>query len=86
MTENYPKFKAASVQDSPVYLNRKATVEKACSLMAQASKNDAKLVAFPEAFVPGYPYWIWLDVHSENYSFFRKLFDEAVVIPGPATD
>ncbi len=86
MTENYPKFKAAAAQASPVYLNREATVEKACALMARASKNDARLVAFPESFVPGYPYWIWLDVPSENYSFFKKLFDEAVVIPGPATD
>jgi len=44
------------------------------------------LVAFPESFVPGYPYWIWLDIPSENYRFFQNLFEEAVVIPSPETD
>ena len=86
MTGQYPKFKAAAVQTSPVFLNQKATIEKACLLMREAAKNGAKLVAFPEAFIPGYPYWIWLDVPSENYPMFQKLFDEAVVVPSPATD
>ncbi len=86
MGDTYPKFKAASVQASPVFLDREATVEKACTLMAEASRNGAKLVAFPEVFVPGFPYWIWLDVPSRNYPFFQKLFEEAVVIPSPATD
>ena len=54
--------------------------------MLEAARNGAKLVAFPETFVPGYPYWIWLDVPSENYPMFQKLFDEAVVVPSPATD
>ncbi|MBW1784408.1 MAG: carbon-nitrogen hydrolase family protein [Deltaproteobacteria bacterium] len=86
MGDSYPKFKAASVQAAPVFLDRKATVEKACQLMKEASRNGAKLVAFPETFVPGYPYWIWLDVPSDNYAFFQKLFEEAVVIPGAATE
>jgi len=86
MGETYPKFKAAAVQASPVFLDRRATIEKACISMMEASRNGAELVAFPEAFVPGYPYWIWLDVPSENYGFFQKLFEEAVVIPSPATE
>lgn len=86
MGETYPKFKAAAVQTSPVFLNRKATIEKACALMMEASRNGAELVAFPEAFVPGYPYWIWLDMPSENYRFFERLFEEAVVIPSTATE
>jgi predicted amidohydrolase len=86
MSDTYPKFKAASIQASPVFLNRKATVEKACELMMEASRSGAKLVAFPEVYVPGYPYWIWLDPPPENYSFFKKLFEEAVVIPSQATE
>lgn len=86
MKDTYPKYKAAAVQDHPIFLNRKASAEKACRLMMEASKNGAKLVAFPEIFVPGYPYWIWLDTPNNNYSFFKKLFEESVTIPGPITD
>ena len=86
MGDRYPKFKAASVQTSPVFLDRKATVEKACLLMKEAASNGAKLIAFPEVYIPGYPYWIWLDVPSVNYPHFRKLFEEAVVVPGPDTE
>ena len=86
MGETYSKFKAASVQASPVFLDRKATIEKACNLMMEASKNGAKLVAFPETFIPGYPYWIWLDVPSNNYGWFKKLFEEAVAIPSADTE
>jgi len=86
MGETYPKFKAAVAQVSPVFLDRKATVEKACKLMMEASKNGAKLIAFPEVYVPAYPYWIWLDVPSANYPFFKRLFEEAVVIPSPSVE
>lgn len=86
MGETYPRFRAAAVQAAPVFLDREATIERACNLMMEAGENGAKLVAFPEAFVPGYPYWIWLDVPSENYGFFQRLFEEAVVIPSPATE
>ena len=86
MGETYPKFKAASVQSSPVFMNRKATIEKACNLMMEASKNGAKLVAFPETFIPGYPYWIWLDTPSNNYGWFKKLFEESLIIPSPDLD
>ncbi len=86
MGDQYPKFKAAAVQTSPVFLNREATVDKACVLIQEASKNGANLVAFPEAFVAGYPYWIWLDSPRKHDEYFVRLFKEAVEIPSPATD
>jgi predicted amidohydrolase len=86
MGDKYPEFKAAAVQTSPVFLNREATVDKACELMREASRNGAKLVAFPETFVPGYPYWIWLDSPLKHNEFFSRLFKEAVEIPSPVTD
>jgi nitrilase len=52
-----PKFKAAAVQASPVFLNVDATVQKACDIIAEAAGNGASLVAFPEVYVAGYPYW-----------------------------
>ena len=51
------KFKAAAISAPPVYLNREATVQKVCSLIEEGASNGARLIAFPETFVPGYPHW-----------------------------
>jgi nitrilase len=52
-------FKVAAVQASPVFMNREATIEKSVTLLKQAAKEGAKLVVFPETFVPTYPMWVW---------------------------
>lgn len=51
------KFVAAAVQASPVFLNKAKTISKVCNLIAEASKNGADLIVFPEAFIPTYPFW-----------------------------
>lgn len=86
MGDTYPKFKAAAVQASPVFLDRKATIEKACNLMMETSKNGAKLVAFPEVWIPGYPYWVWLDTPVANFHLLKRLFEESVEVPSDATE
>lgn len=57
--DTFPRFTAAAVQASPVYLDPDATVEKAVGLIHEAAAAGATLIAFPEVFVPGYPYWNW---------------------------
>ena len=58
MSENsYPKFRVGAVQAGLVFMDREATVDKACRLIQEAGDNGARLVAFPEAFMPAYPYW-----------------------------
>ena len=47
------------VQQPPVYLNRDATLERVCASIAAAAADGAELVMFPEAYVAGYPTWIW---------------------------
>ena len=54
-------FKVAAVQAAPVFLDLDATVDKAIGLIEAAAAQDVRLIAFPETWLPGYPWWIWLD-------------------------
>lgn len=85
MCDFYPIVKVAAVQSAPDYLNREATVDKACAIIDEAGKNGAKLIAFPEAYIPGYPWWIWFDEPSAGMPFFIRLYKNAVTVPGEAT-
>jgi nitrilase len=53
-------LKIAGAQIAPVWLNRTATLAKVVSWIHQAADHGAQLVAFSEALVPGYPFWIEL--------------------------
>lgn len=53
-------FTIAVAQVTPIVLDLQATLEKACDVIAEAGRNGAKLVVFPEAFIPAYPDWVWL--------------------------
>lgn len=75
------KYIAAAVQASPVYMNLDATVEKACNLIKEAADNGAKLIGFPEAFLPGYPWWIWQKSAEEGFDNYKLLLENSVV-PG----
>jgi nitrilase len=82
-------FLVAAVQASPVFLDREATVEKACSLIAEAGAKGARLVAFPEGFIPGYPLWVWFIPAGETFALrelYAELLAQSVTVPGPATD
>lgn len=78
-----PKFKAAAVQAAPVFLNVEATVDKACSIIAEASGNGASLVAFPEVFVAGYPYWNWIMTPVQGSKWYEVLYKNSIAVPGP---
>ncbi|MFA9432037.1 carbon-nitrogen hydrolase family protein [Egicoccus sp. AB-alg2] len=47
----------AAVQAAPVFMDRAATVEKTAALVDEAAARGARLIVFPESFVPGFPYW-----------------------------
>ena len=51
--------KIAIVQNSPVFLDKDKTIELAVAKVEEAASNGAELVVFTEAFIPGYPTWIW---------------------------
>lgn len=78
-----PRFKAAAVQTAPVFLDTDATVDKVVRLIGEAAGNGARLVAFPEVFVAGYPYWSWIGNPVEGSPWFEKLVRSAIELPGP---
>jgi nitrilase len=51
--------KLAIIQKAPVFLNKEKTIASAVSLVKEAATAGAELVIFTEAFIPGYPAWIW---------------------------
>lgn len=47
-------------QIAPVWLDRERTLDKVLAAVAQAAEQGCHLVAFGEALVPGYPFWLEL--------------------------
>lgn len=85
--DSYPKLKVAAVQAEPVYLDRDACVDKACSLIEEAGRNGAKVIALPEAFIPGHTEWLYFYPGYEAVKrFYREFFKNSVEVPSPATE
>lgn len=86
MSDRYPKVTGAVVQAAPVFLDREATVEKACALIADAARRGAEIIAFPECYIPGFPHWFLFHSPYASMRFIVELFKNAVEIPSPAVD
>ena len=83
-----PPFLIAAVQAAPVFLDGEATLEKACQLIREAAARGARLVVFPEAFLPSYPFWIWFIPAGKTAvlrSLYADLLDNSVSVPGEET-
>jgi nitrilase len=82
--------KVAAVQAAPVYLDLQASLEKARKLCGEAARLGAKVVVFPETWLPGYPAWLdcCRDVALWDYApvkkVFARLMENSVAIPSPA--
>lgn len=51
--------RVAVIQSPPILLNKKATLVRVIDQVTEAARKGAELIVFPEAYVPGYPAWIW---------------------------
>lgn len=79
----YPAFKAAVVQAAPVFMDLDGCVAKAIRLIEDAAKGGAKIVAFPECWIPGYPWWLWLGSPAWGLQFVPRYHANALPADGP---
>ncbi|HUJ07324.1 MAG TPA: carbon-nitrogen hydrolase family protein [Streptosporangiaceae bacterium] len=83
-----PRVTVAAVQAAPEFLDRAATIDKVIALAEEAASRGARLVAFPEAFVPGYPDWVWRTRPWDDTAstLYARLLEQALVAASPACD
>ena len=86
MSVSHPKYRVAAVQAAPVFLDLGASIDKAIGLIEQAAAGGAKLVAFPETWLPGYPSFIWLDSPAWGMQFIQRYHDNSLVYGSPEAD
>jgi nitrilase len=84
-------IKVACIQAEPVVLDRDATLDKLASVAAEAANEGARLLVFPEAFIPVYPSSAWAKAFAgwadpRAKAAFALLARESVAVPGPAAD
>jgi len=85
-------FIAGLAQVAPAYLNLEGSLQIAEKWIAKAGKQGVKLLAFPETWLPGYPFWLDVSAemglwdHPPTKEVFRLLFDNSVTIPSAAVN
>lgn len=81
-------FLVAAAQVSPVFLDRDTTIDRACAAIHDASARGVRLIVFPEAFVPGYPLWVWNTAPGQTHelrALYAELLDQSMSIGDDAT-
>jgi nitrilase len=86
---SFETVRVAAIQATPAILDAEASVEKACSLIAEAAGQGAKLAVLPECFISVYPSNAW----AKNATSFggwdelwRRMWESSIDVPGPAID
>ncbi|TQV90948.1 hypothetical protein V2A60_008408 [Cordyceps javanica] len=66
------KYKAAAVQAEPGWFDLQKSVEKTINLIREAGEKGCKLIAFPELWIPGYPYWQWRVKYQDSLPLLKE--------------
>lgn len=91
MGDEFAEVRAAVVQAAPVVMDREATLEKTICLIDAAAAEGARLILFPEAFIPAYPWGLRFGTRVggrtvEGRKAWARYWANAVEVPGPATE
>jgi nitrilase len=63
--------RVAVTQAEPGWFDLAGAVKRTCELITEAATNGAKLIVFPECWIPGYPCWIWYVSSSHTLTLLR---------------
>jgi aliphatic nitrilase len=83
MPAHSKSVKVAAAHAAPVFLDAQGSVDKACSLIAEAAAHGARLIAFPETFIPAFPIWAAVRAPIYNHELFKRLAANSIRIDGP---
>jgi len=86
MAEERRVVRVAAVQISPDLETSGGTVDRVLAAVAEAAGKGAKLVVFPETFVPWYPYFSFVHPPVTTGAEHIRLYENAVTVPGPVTE
>ncbi len=77
--------RVAAVQLAPVLDRPGGTLEKVLQAIDEAARRGVRFAVFPEAILPYYPYFSYVEPPVSQGPAHLQLYEEAVIVPGPAT-
>jgi nitrilase len=91
MNDSFPQVRVAAIQAAPVLFDREATIARMAERVAEAAAQGARLVVFPEAYVPAYPRGFSFGAvvgsrTEEGRDLWARYWAASVAVPGPAAD
>lgn len=91
MKETYKNLRVAVIQAAPVIMDKEKTIQKSVSLIIEAGQQDAKLVIFPEVYIPAYPRGLSFGFVVGSRTFegrqdWKRYHDNSVIVPSDDTN
>ncbi|KAJ7225645.1 carbon-nitrogen hydrolase [Mycena pura] len=79
-------LRIAAVQAEPVWLNLQGGVDKTISIIKEAAREGAKIIGFPEVFIPGYPWTPWANNFVVTAAVLKQYQANALALHSPEMD